>query len=155
MPLLAGSIDGTSGLDDRLLAAHNRERSALGIPPLAWDHRLAADARQWAFRLARSGRLEHQGGGASGQGENLWAGTSGAFAPERMVQSWAEEKRHFRPGIFPNVSRSNDWSAVGRYTQMIWRRTSRVGCAVASGEGEDVLVCRYAAPGNVIGERPV
>jgi hypothetical protein len=42
---------------------------------------------------------------------------------------------------------------VGHYTQLIWPTTREVGCAVAKGQGNDVLVCRYAPAGNVLGEK--
>ena len=32
--------------------------------------------------------------------------------------------------------------------------TGEVGCAIARGRVEDVLVCRYSDAGNYIGERP-
>ncbi len=43
---------------------------------------------------------------------------------------------------------------VGHYTQLVWRATSQVGCAEATGTREDILVCRYAEAGNWRGERP-
>jgi len=36
----------------------------------------------------------------------------------------------------------------------MWRDTRAVGCAIARGAREDVLVCRYSQAGNYIGERP-
>ena len=86
-----------------------------------------------------------------GVGENLWMGTHGAFGPEAMVGGWASEKRLFVPGIFPNNSRSGNWSDVGHYTQMVWPTTLRVGCALASTPRTDYLVCRYALAGNIDG----
>lgn len=44
-PFVAGTVDRTSMLDARILAAHNRERLALGVPALGWDARLARDAQ--------------------------------------------------------------------------------------------------------------
>jgi len=41
---------------------------------------------------------------------------------------------------------------VGHYTQMIWRNTTEVGCAVAERDDRQILVCRYSPPGNVRGE---
>ncbi|HEU4969807.1 CAP domain-containing protein [Sphingomonas sp.] len=153
MPCLTGGIDRTSALDARLLAAHNRERAGLGVPVLGWDAGLAQDAKAWAAQLARSGQLAHASNTDSG--ENLWAGTSGRYAPEEMVGLWLAEKADFRPGIFPNVSKSRNLAAVGHYTQMVWRTTERVGCAIADNGREEFLVCRYARAGNVIGERPI
>lgn len=158
MPLLAGNIGSRDAFDARMLAAHNRERAAIGVPPLAWDPALAAEARAVAARIARTGVFDHGDAGpsrASGRGENLWEGTRGRYTLEDMTDFWAAEKADFRAGVFPRVSRSGDLGAVGHYSQMIWRTTSHIGCALASDGTDDILVCRYATPGNVIGERPI
>lgn len=154
-PLIGASVDRGASFDARILAAHNRERAAVGVPALAWDAQLAADAKSWADALAETGAFAHSPADPTDpevQGENLWAGTRGAWAPEEMVGLWISEKRDFRQGVFPAVSKSGDLEKVGHYTQLIWRNTKKVGCAVARGAREDVLVCRYSEGGNVIGE---
>lgn len=155
-PLLAGATGRLTSLDSRLLAAHNRERGAEGVAALAWDPALAAEAAAWGEALAASGAFEHEpdDGAEDPQGENLWAGTKGAYAPEEMVEGWIEEKRHFRRGRFPDNSATGDFADVGHYTQLMWRETDRVGCALAAGAAEEVLVCRYRTAGNVVGEVP-
>jgi hypothetical protein len=140
---------------DRILAAHNTERVALDLPPLVWSETLAAEAAVWANQLAELGWLQHSPGNQrQGEGENLWMGTANAFTLEEMVGDWAEEKRMFRDGPFPDVSISGDWHEVGHYTQMIWKGTSLVGCAITTADGWDYLVCRYSPAGNLVGERP-
>lgn len=142
-------------LSARLLAAHNRERAAVGVPPLQWDPVLAASAASYGPAIAAAGRLQHSPRQTRpGQRENLWMGTRGAFSPEQMIGSWAAEKRMFRRGIFPAVSMTGNWLDVSHYTTMIWRTTSRVGCAIYSSRSWDFLICRYAPPGNIDG-RPV
>ena len=155
-PLMAGSVSLTADLDRRVLSAHNRERLALGIPALAWDDRLAESAKRWADHLGATGKFAHAEDqpGEEPQGENLWAGTKGHYSPESMVGLWVAEKKDFKPGLFPMNSRSGDVAAVGHYTQLAWRRTGAVGCALARSKVEDVLVCRYSTAGNVVGERP-
>ena len=141
-------------LQRRLLAVHNRERARTGAPALAWDPRLAAAAAAYGPSLAARGSLAHSPPESRrGQGENLWMGTRGAYSLEEMAGSWADEKRLFRPGIFPDVSSSGKWSDVGHYTQMIWRGTTRLGCAIHRGRDWDFLICRYSPPGNVVGQR--
>jgi hypothetical protein len=136
----------------RIVEIHNRVRSGVGVAPIAWDPSLAAGADRWAAELARTGRFEHSPPALRpGQGENLWMGTRGAYGIDQMVGSWAGEGRWFRPGVFPNVSRGGGWSRVGHYTQMIWRVSTRVGCAMRSSARYDYLVCRYAPAGNVLG----
>jgi hypothetical protein len=155
VPVTTGNLGRMSNLEERLLAAHNRERAALGIEQLAWDPELAAHAASWGEKLAQSDVLQHAPqDGDEPQGENLWAGSTGHYAPEAMVKEWAREKGNFRPGRFPEISNTGHWKDVGHYTQMVWRETDRVGCAVAEGEEFDYLVCRYRTAGNVIGQAP-
>ena len=75
-------------------------------------------------------------------------GSAGAYSPEQMVANWAREKSWFRPGVFPNVSSTDDWMDVSHYTQMIWPTTTSVGCAVHRRGRNDYLVCRYAPRGD-------
>jgi hypothetical protein len=131
---------------------HNAERLRVGAPLLRWDEGLAAGAQRYANELAALGALRHSAKATRpGEGENLWMGTAGAFSPGQMVGGWASERQLFRPGIFPNVSSNGNWAAVGHYTQMIWRTTEKVGCAVGRSPRIDVLVCRYFPSGNVMG----
>lgn len=134
-----------------VLDAHNRARIVLGVPPLVWDASLAADAAIWAKHLADTGRFEHAPYDARrGEGENLWEGTAGGFAPGEMIGAWAAEKAYFDGGAF-NAGITNN-HVTGHYTQMIWRTTKAVGCALATNRDVDVLVCRYSPAGNVVGE---
>ena len=138
-----------------VLAAHNTERAALNLPSLVWNETLAAHAAEWANKLAERARLEHSPRDErNGEGENLWMGTAGGYTTDQMVDSWAREKQFFVYGTFPDVAASGAGHIVGHYTQMIWRGTSQIGCAVASNGAWDVLVCRYSPAGNMIGEKP-
>jgi hypothetical protein len=138
----------------RIVVLHNQLRAAAGVPPVTWDASLAAAADSYAAQLARTGTWGHSPPASRpGQGENLWMGTRGAFSVDQMIGSWASEGRRFRAGIFPAVSRTRNWADVGHYTQMIWRGTTRVGCAIRSNVRDDYLVCRYAPAGNVMGVR--
>lgn len=155
-PVTMGATDLAANFDERVLAAHNRARAAAGIAPLEWREDLAASAAVWAGSLARTGRFEHapDAPGAEPQGENLWAGTKGHYAPESMVGLWVQEGEHYTPGRFPDVSRTGKLSDVGHFTQVMWRGTRHVGCARARSGEEDLLVCRYTQAGNIIGETP-
>ncbi|HEY0626227.1 MAG TPA: CAP domain-containing protein [Allosphingosinicella sp.] len=150
----AAPAPASANLTSRLLAAHNIERARVGAPPLRWDAALAAAAAAYGPTLSRLGRLEHSARASRpGQRENLWMGSRGRYSPEQMVGSWASERQWFRPGTFPNVSSTGNWLDVSHYTQMIWRTTTNVGCAVHSDARMDYLICRYSPPGNVDGRR--
>lgn len=157
-PMLIGGLGPRQNFEDRLLAAHNRERDAIGAAPLQWDPVLARTAREWARHLARTSRFEHSPDGpwwAEPEGENLWAGTVNHYQPEAMVGLWAAEKRNYKAGVFPNNSRTGRVESVGHYTQLVWSKTGAVGCALERDHDEDFLVCRYTQAGNVLGERPI
>lgn len=153
--MLTGMNDRLGGLESRVLAAHNAEREQLGLDHMDWDESLAANAQIYAEELARTGRFEHSENvpGSPLEGENLWRGTAEAFTPEHMVQRWVAEKKYFRPGRFPFTTTTDDIGDVSHYTQIVWRKSRRVGCAISRGGSKEVLVCRYSRPGNVIGQK--
>jgi uncharacterized protein YkwD len=131
-----------------ILAVHNSERAAVGVPPLVWSDSLAASAQTWAEHLLTIHQWVH-----SGPGENLasfswfWGPTSpnGGGTPY-----WVAEKPNWHGGVLTN----ENWYATGHYTQMVWRNTQEVGCGVANDGGSSILVCHYNPPGNEIGKAP-
>jgi hypothetical protein len=139
----------------RIVAAHNLARRDAGMAALNWDQNLAQGAAMHAAMMAATGSFAHSSRKARpGVGENLWMGTNGRFTIESMIGSWVSERRQFVPGIFPANSRTGNWVHIAHYTQIIWPTTTHVGCALASGRGQDFLVCRYSPKGNIDG-RPV
>jgi uncharacterized protein YkwD len=137
-------------IDQQLLDLHNAERRAVGAPPLRWNSALKASALAYASQLAKLGRLVHAPRTGRGERENLLQGLPGWDAA-RLVQGWIDEKRHFRPGTYPNVC-GNDWSQCAHYTQMIWPGTTDVGCGIVQSGGYQWLVCRYTPGGNRNGQ---
>jgi hypothetical protein len=136
----------------QILAAHNKYRTPLGLSPLRWSSTLAAHAAVWAKHLAATSTFVHDKQGK--EGENLWRGTAGAFSFTQMVDGWGAEKQYFVYKAFPNVSTTGRWQDVGHYTQMVWRTTTDVGCALARDSQYEYLVCRYGPPGNWTGQKP-
>ncbi|GEO00705.1 hypothetical protein NSE01_25370 [Novosphingobium sediminis] len=138
----------------RLLAAQNAERARLGLKPLVWSAKLSDHAKKWAQTLATSDMFEHAPVGADGgEGENLWTGTREDYSPEEMIAFFIDEGKLFKRNKFPDVSTSGRWEDVGHYTQIVWKDTREVGCAIASNPRSDFLVCRYIPAGNVIGQQ--
>ena len=136
-----------------VLNAHNDARAEFGVAPMAWSEQLATEAMGHAQYMARTGIYGHDQtpGRRKKQGENLWMGTRGAYRYEVMLGHLVDEWRHYRPGRFPNISRTGTWSDVSHYTQIVWPTTTHVGCATASNRSDDYLVCRYLPAGNVVG----
>lgn len=140
-----------------MLDAHNDERLALGHAPLAWDDALAADAARYATEMARAGAYRHssRASRAIPSGENLWMGPRRLYSYQLMAQAFLDEKRNFIPTAkLPDISATGHWQEVAHYTQMIWRGTQKVGCAVGDGRDYEYLVCRYFPAGNAFGKGP-
>jgi Cysteine-rich secretory protein family len=136
------------------LAVHNRERAAVGVPPLVWSDKLAADAKTWAEHLAATGKFEHSTccGAFRAYGENL----AGFYSDRPMTEAqagWISEKKDYHGGPFQPMAANG---SPGHYTQMVWRTTKEVGCGTGSGGGHpfSILVCRYSPPGNIFGQKP-
>lgn len=137
-----------------VLSEHNQERVRTGAEPLRWSADLTNEAQEWADWLAETEKFEHASYTVRRKaGENLWIGSAGYFSAQQMIGGFLAEKPDFRPGTFPHVSRTGQWSDVGHYTQIIWRDTREIGCAVARSRINEILVCRYFPSGNVMGEK--
>ncbi len=136
-----------------ILQQHQTYRSELQLPALSWSPALAKDALALAQHLASIDKGEHDQSIRGREGENLWWGTSDAFSFAQMVAMWGDEKKSFKYGVFPNCA-INRSAVVGHYTQIVWKNTRSVGCALAGNGHNDFLVCRYSPPGNVVGEKP-
>jgi Cysteine-rich secretory protein family len=140
--------------DDRLdsfarpmLSYQNELRSYVGMPPLHWNSVLAAHAMDYATTLSQTGELQHSSRqGRETERENIVVGPRGSGSPMSMAQIWGKELQYFHPGKFPNAC-IGDWSRCGHITQILWGRTTDVGCGFAAGR-YDALVCRYSPPGN-------
>ncbi len=147
---------GTTSPDARAYVdAHNAVRAAVEepagyagtwepLPPVTWSETAAAGAQQWADHLAADldCGLEHAKN--TGYGENLAAGTN--VGAERAVEMWANEKSRY------TYEKSYTFSPdTGHYTQIVWRKSTRIGCASAKCSRSSVVVCRYEPPGNFLG----
>ncbi|MQM04908.1 hypothetical protein Taro_037703 [Colocasia esculenta] len=143
-------VDGRRpGLARQFLASHNAARAGLGLPPLAWDKRLARYAQSYASQRRRDCALVHSGGP---YGENIFWGSGRGWTPAQAVAAWVAERRWYD-------YRANSCAPgqmCGHYTQIVWGSSRRLGCAsVTCSAGKGVfIVCNYDPPGNYIGERP-
>lgn len=133
--------------------AHNDARGRAepapepALPDVGWDETLEAFAAEWAAGCV----FEHS---VSDYGENL-AVFSYEVEPADVVDAWFSEIAYYD-------YRANQCDAgemCGHYTQVVWRDTERIGCAVEAcnirGFGQGYLwVCEYDPPGNWVGEKP-
>ena len=128
--------------------AHNAARQAVGVPPLAWDAKLARYARAYANQRRHDCLLVHSPGEA--YGENIFWGQGRRWSATDVVASWVAEKQWYHYDT--NTCSGPDCS---HYTQIVWRTTEKLGCAKIKCDTGDIFVsCEYYPPGNYIGARP-
>jgi pathogenesis-related protein 1 len=140
-----------TGSDDsfpqrELLAAHNAVRARAGLPALVWSNALAQAARRWADALIARDQFSHSPN--SPYGENLFEVRGAVSTPREVVQAWASEEKDYDY----RSNRCRD--TCGHYTQIVWRNTKSLGCAVSRNSRREVWVCNYDPPGNYAGQRP-
>ena len=138
----------TPAIETQMLKAHNAVRERVGLRPLVWSGKLAQVAEEWADLLIREGSFRHRPN--SPWGQNLFEVGGTEFLPQQIVNGWADEARDY--DLASNKCKPG--RVCGHYTQIVWRDTKQLGCAVARGGSREIWVCEYYPPGNVVGQKP-
>ncbi|KAK0553716.1 sterol-binding protein [Tilletia horrida] len=151
-PTLAPTSDPTTPDQQAVVDAHNSYRSKHGVQPLTWNATLAKFAQAQSDRCVWG----HSGGpygenGASGVGFNLTMASAATL--------WYNEIQNY------NFSQPGFSEATGHFTQLIWKSSSTIGCAISqctpaqlgfTWTGNDPawnVWCEYSnLPGNIIGQ---
>ncbi len=157
-----------SNFADEMLCAHNARRGTFptptpvpAIPDLEWDPALADIAADyaaqciWAHNASRSDTYP----GYVGENLALSVGLPVSSLVESAITGWVE-------GEMDDYDYANNSCSgvCGHYTQVVWRDTQKVGCAVqqcetftglgSSWDNGHITVCNYSPGGNYIGELP-
>jgi len=144
--LTAGSLGAESRFEREIVAAHNEIRAQVGVPPLTWSGRLEEVAEDWAKTLLSRREFSHRPNGKLG--ENLFTITGARSSSAEVIRVWANESRDY------DYKSNRCRDVCGHYTQIVWRDTKKVGCAVARDNRREIWVCNYDPPGNWVGHRP-
>jgi uncharacterized protein YkwD len=155
---------------DAFVAAHNQARSgpltptpSPALPPVSWDPILADSAYNYTARCTGTGDLlSHNanrtadyralGGTDSYVGENIFGKTSTATAtvPAEAMDLWMAEASAYDYA-------ANNIGDAGHYTQVVWRASVRIGCAIVDCPNlrfRNTVLCDYAPGGNITNQKP-
>lgn len=129
-----------------MLNSHNAARANHCAPALTWSAAAATAAQQWGSRCTANGTGFAHDPNRAPYGENLAWGTN--LTGTAAFNLWYGEETLYdynRPGFS---------STTGHFTQIVWRGTTQVGCAMVNCGGRNLWVCRYLPAGNVTGQFP-
>jgi pathogenesis-related protein 1 len=156
----------SQALIDAFVKAHNDARRSNLVPapspelPLVtWDDVLADTAYNYLSKCQSTdgGLVDHNAnrtkdyaalGGSAYVGENIFASSASSVVPKDAVDSWMGEASDYVPG---------DAASAGHYTQVVWRDSVRIGCAIVncpSVRFHNTVLCDYAPGGNINGKTP-
>jgi len=130
---------------------HNKWRSDVGTAPLKWNEDIAKYAGEWALRLGKDCKMEHRPSDGKWKriyGENIYWISISTVSPKDVVDAWGSEIQYYKKPVPIKAGQ-----AYGHYTQLVWKNTTEVGCAIATCKKEGaIVVCNYDPPGNWLGE---
>lgn len=130
-----------SGWQQEVLDLHNDYRSAHAAPALTWNTALASKAQSCLSKNhgpPPNWVLKHCSSGENIAGVNQW------YDHKAGVKMWYDEIAHTSGGDGAVTSFGMN---TGHYTQVVWKSTTKIGCAKKS----DIMICNYAPPGNMQG----
>jgi len=151
-----------------ITAYHNQIRAMVdtsgvtagALPALTWDDSLAATAAAWVATCTDrdgDGLVDHNPDRSTGHptyvGENIYASSGTATARDAVVGGWAGESAHYHY----DANTCDAGAVCGHYTQLVWRATEKLGCAIATCRGltfKSTIVCDYGPGGNVNNQKP-
>ena len=119
-----------------ILNAHNTYRRKHGAADLNWDTTLATRAKDWADQICTFGTREWEHSQNNPYGENL----STVSDPDGMVGGFYKEIKYYN---FDHPS-----FTAGHFTQVVWKATKYVGCAVSQTDLSSGKQCRFTAGGR-------
>ncbi|CAD0024323.1 unnamed protein product [Aureobasidium pullulans] len=144
----------------RVVDHHNVHRANHSAPALTWDTDLANTAAKIAATCVYAHSMDVNGGG---YGQNIAAGVEANNVSAVITELFYNGEVGYFNNLYgqanPDMTNFEKW---GHFSQLVWKGTTKVGCATqyCSGGLANVgqyvsphfTVCNYGSPGNYAGE---
>ncbi len=146
----AGRASADDPLRGTMLAMHNATRrgSACRRSPgtRRSPTRREAMPRIWPGPMSSATPRRRCGGGRA----RICGSDPRAYDYAAMATAWTDEARLFVNQPTPMFSITGHWQDVGHYSQIVWRSTTALGCAMASARPSTMSSAAMARRANVI-----
>ncbi|XP_066914606.1 venom allergen 5-like isoform X2 [Clytia hemisphaerica] len=134
------------------LDSHNAKRRLhQNTPLMVWNQKLADRSQTFAEYLSANNKFEHdsfrRNGFSSSIGENIYKSSSSSRTSENAVTAWYNEIKNYNFGTGDTKG-----GAIGHFTQVVWDRSTILGCGVAKSSRGTWVVARYEPAGNFRGQ---
>ena len=138
-----------------LVNLHNKYRTKHRVGKLTKLANIATMAQTTANNCAKLKTLQHSKDKYNNQpvGQNLYVKTIAPTAQDVMDSWYVKEEPNYN---YQTGKSKNGW-VIGHFTQVVWKNTQQIGCAVAVGtylayRGSYYVCCNYFPAGNYIGQ---
>ena len=143
--LLQNLLTSSEKFKTECVISHNYYRTFHNAPALRWSPLLAAEAQNYAERLAKTDSLTHSG--QKDRGENLAYTWDSPLSARGAIDMWYDEVQDYD---FDNPGFTSD---TGHFAQLVWVGTEEFGMGMAvAPDGRNIVVARYVPPGNIVGQ---
>mmetsp|Transcript_157765 Transcript_157765/g.294249 ORF Transcript_157765/g.294249 Transcript_157765/m.294249 type:complete len:331 (-) Transcript_157765:47-1039(-) len=168
-----GGLKSTGDFDEDILIAHNTVRTRVGLDALRWNEELTEIASARVQKLVSGGcYIKHSPledrwmeAGFTYIGENLYKVINMKPTGVDVVDAWYAEIDDYQYGPVGSTctkercaGRESPPCTLGHFTQVMWERSSTVGCARAQCSEQEqptfIVVCNYGPGGNIVGQLP-
>eukprot|EP00752_Nemacystus_decipiens_P008156 g7295.t1 len=123
-----------------MLDLHNKARCAHNADPLTWSSEVEASAAVHAKRMSDrcSGLFHSSSEERNGYGENIYwcGGSDSCYSAESAMNGFYDSE----------VQTDSVTGYGGHATQILWKSTEKLGCAISSCSGGTYLACQYDPP---------
>lgn len=135
-PTIPGGLPGDPVEQQTYLVFHNLKRCWHNVGSVTWNQALADSAKAHAARCTYA------------KDENFSLGESVGIGNDQIkaLDDWYMEFLKFPFGK-PNGTQDSQ-----RFSQMVWKSTTEIGCGSFQCPRGKYFVCRYADKGNIVGE---
>ena len=140
---------------DDLVNTHNSLRAKHGVGKLIKDKKLEQFAQDTAYDSLNAETLKYGDIYKNGEflGINLYLGSGNARTGKYVAEYWYSENYNYSY----STGKSRNGSPVSHFTQLVWKNTKKIGCAVAIGRwkiySQSYYICCYYSPGGNLSGR--